>query len=134
MPIKYEIRASGHYIHAIAEAPLTGEEFVDYEVAHANDRRIAAPLVEVFEIRPGACDGITKDHIDEVLRKRSGLEDRPVRHRCAIVIPYLDSHAWDIAEYYQGMARLHFPETVIVFGDMNTAGVWLGIESCGRKD
>jgi hypothetical protein len=40
MPITYSVYREGHFIHAIAESPLTAKKFVDYEVAHSIDKRI----------------------------------------------------------------------------------------------
>ena len=39
-----------------------------------------------------------------------------------------DFHAWDLAKFYEGMFRLHYPEVVIVFADVVTARIWLGME------
>jgi len=128
MPITYEVKQNGHFIHAVARSPLTGDEFVDYEVGHAIDERIKSPVSELFEIRMGAWDMITKDDILEVVRRRGEVEDPPTPHRCAIVLSYFDNRGWDMAEFYEGMVKLHSPETVIIFGDMHTAGVWLGVE------
>ena len=40
MPITYKVYNDGHFIHAIATNPLTNQEFIDYELVHATDKRI----------------------------------------------------------------------------------------------
>ena len=55
MPITYEVHKDGHFIHAVASRVLTGDEFVEYEVAHAIDERIKPPVSELLEVQHGAC-------------------------------------------------------------------------------
>ena len=63
-----------------------------------------------------------------MLERRKEVETPPTRHRCAIVVSHPDAHAWDLAKLYEGMVTLHFPESVIVFGEAHTARIWLGEE------
>ncbi|GEM_PF-941787 len=128
MPISYTVHDGGHFIHTIATNPLTSQEFVDYEVAHAIDIRIRQPVSELFEISAGALQHITMDDMREVLKRRSTLKRLPQPHRCAIVLYSLDDHSWDLAKFYEGMVTLHSPETVIVFANADIAIKWLGFE------
>lgn len=128
MPIEYSVLGGGHLIHAIAKSPVTADEFVEYEVAHAIDERINPPVSELLEIKTGALSHITRDDISRVLEKRKIISRDPTRHRCGIVVNYGDSHGWDIAKLYEGMSILHSPELVIVFGDVYTARLWLGFD------
>ncbi|MHC4582021.1 MAG: hypothetical protein ACYS14_11240 [Planctomycetota bacterium] len=126
MPIAYTVHPGGHFVHAIASSPVTPEEFIGYEVAHAIDSRVRPPVSELLEIQHGACRHITMDDMSKVLERRGELEKRPIPHRCAIVVSYGDAHAWNLAKFYEGMVVLHSPEIVIVFGDASTARIWLG--------
>jgi hypothetical protein len=128
MPIEYNVSNDGHFIHAIANGVLTPEEFIEFEVAHASDKRLNPPVNELLEIEYGACKNITKDDISKVLERRKEIEKPPTPHRCAIVVPYDDDQSWNIASFYEGMVILHYPESVIVFGDLRIARVWLGVE------
>ena len=128
MPISYTVHAEGHFIHAIATSPLTSEEFVDYEVAHAIDVRIKPPVSELFEISAGALQHITMDDMREVLRRRSTLKQLPLPHRCAIALVFAGDLSWNLAKFYEGMVMLHSPETVIVFANADIARTWLGFE------
>ena len=133
MPISYSVYGNGHYIHAVARGVITRDEFIEYEVSHAIDKRIAMPVSELLEVQYGALRNIKKDDVDRVLRRRTEVKDSPVPHRCAIVVSYADSHAWELAKFYEGMAILHSPESVIVFGDSRTARVWLGWKNTARE-
>ena len=128
MPITYEVHRDGHFIHALAGGNLTGRDFIDYENKHAADKRLNSPVVELLEISFGACKSLTRSDFEEVLEHRKKLKSPPVTHRCAILVTYGDNHCWSIAEFYSGMVNLHFPENVIVFGDAQTARIWLGVE------
>ncbi len=126
MPIKYDVHAEGHFIHAIAESPLTSEEFVGYEVAHATDKRLKAPVSELFEIEAATFIDITMDDMKEVLKRRGEMKRLPTPHRCAISLRSLDDHSWALAKFYEGISMLHSPETVIVFAHPGIARQWIG--------
>lgn len=128
MPITYDVCNGGHFIHAVASDDLTSSDFIEYELAHATDDRLKPPVVELLEIQHGACNQITKDDCSRVIDRRKDMEIRPAPHRCAIVVSYADSHAWDLAMFYEGMVPLHKPESVIVFGDTRIARIWLGVD------
>jgi hypothetical protein len=134
MPIKYDVFRNGHFIHAVASGVMTGAEFIEFEVAHPTDERVKAPLYELFEIQDGATVQLSKEDIEKVLKMRKEIETLPTPHKCAIVISYVDSHAWDLAKYYEGMVTLHYPESVIVFGDIRTARIWLGVEDVSKEE
>ena len=128
MPVQYRVLKDGHFIHALVTGVVSGEEFVDYEVAHAVDDRIKPPVSELLEIEHGAMRRITKDDLVRAMDRRREIAQRPVPHRCAILVSLNDTHGWDLAMFYEGMATLHFSESVIVFGDERTARTWLGVE------
>ncbi|UCF79460.1 MAG: hypothetical protein JSW03_04260 [Candidatus Eiseniibacteriota bacterium] len=128
MPITYNVYRDGRFIHAVAKGPLTSDEFVQYELDHATDKRIKSPLAELLEIEPGACKDITMEDMNRVLEQRSRIKRSPARHRCAIVVSPTDTRCWDLAKFYEAMVPLHNPETTIVFGDAEVARVWLGVD------
>jgi len=128
MPIKYLVSDDGHFIHAVAGGSVTGQEFVEYEIAHAIDKRIKPPVAELFEIQHGALRQVTRNDVSLIMERRKELSTAPTAHRCAMVVSYGNAHAWDIAKFYEGMTILHSPEVVIIFGDSNTAKLWLGFD------
>lgn len=128
MPIVYSIHNNGHNIHTIVSKPVTSEDFIDYELTHAFDSRISSPLFELLEIRQGAFNNISMDDISRVISRRKELGLPPIPHNCAIVPSMNDVHAWNLAKFYENMALLHYPENVIVFGEVRTAKIWLGVE------
>ena len=75
-----------------------------------------------------------KDDVAQVLTRRKAVETLPTPHRCAIVVPYADGRARNLAKFYEGMVSLHFPESVIVFGDQQIARIWLGLEETPSAD
>ena len=127
MGIEYSVSRDGHFIHAIVSDPVTAQEFIEYEVTHASDPRIKDPVSEMLEIRAGALSRITKDDILKAVQQRRELSNPHTRHRCGIVVSEADTQSWDLAKFYEGMAILHSPEVVIVFGDARIAKIWLGI-------
>ncbi|MGD1019467.1 MAG: hypothetical protein ABSA12_09125 [Verrucomicrobiia bacterium] len=129
MPISYSVHQEGHYIHAVAKSPLTKQEFVDYEVAHATDKRVKTPVSELFEICADALKNITMEDIREVLGRRGEVGRLPTPHRCAIALGSTDDHTRNLAKFYEGMSMLHSPEVVVVFGDADVAKLWLRLGS-----
>ncbi len=128
MPVTYSVIDGGHVVLAVVSAPLSEEEFIEFEINHAIDERLKAPVVELLRIETGALDDISMSAMQRVQELRREVDRRPTPHKCAIVVPYSDGHAWDLAKYYEGMAGLHSPESVIVFGDEKLARVWLAVD------
>lgn len=128
MPITYEVSHDGHIITATATSRVSSDEFVEFEVAHATDRRIHSPVAELLLIRSRALAQITIDDMHRVLERRAEIKEKPTPHRCGIVVQSGDEHSWNLSKFYEGMVMLHSPETVIVFGDEMIARTWLGIE------
>jgi hypothetical protein len=134
MPIKYLVSEDGHFIHAVAEGCITKQEFIEYEITHAADSRLKSPVCELLEVKYGAFKVITRDDILKISekKKKSGLTHKT--HRCAVVFNLMDYQAWSLARFYNGMAILHYPENVIVFGDVKTARIWLGVGNKKAKN
>lgn len=127
MPITYQIKNNGHLIHSIAEGIVTSDDFINYEIEHATDEKLKSPVNELFEIKHGAFDNLTESDIHKILERRKNSA-QPRRHRCALVLSMSDHKGWDLAKYYEKLVMLHYPASVIVFGDLNTAKIWLGIK------
>ena len=97
------------------------------EVAESSDLK-SKTIAELLEIEHGALRRVTKDDLVKAMDRRRECEQRPVPHRCGILVSLSDTHGWDLAMFYEGMATLHFSESVIVFGDERTARTWLGVQ------
>ena len=67
MPITYHVQNDGHTILAVASGVVAGEEFIEYEVAHAIDERIKSPLSELLVVKASALRNITEDDIEETI-------------------------------------------------------------------
>lgn len=88
MPIEYSVSDDGHFIHAVAFDPVTAEDFVDYEIAHAIDERIRPPVSELFEIRRDSLKGVTRRDMEKVIERRKGLLVPHTKHRCGSWCPW----------------------------------------------
>jgi hypothetical protein len=89
---------------------------------------ISFMLSELLEVQHGACRQLTKDDVSRVLERRRQVQTPPTPHRCAIIVSLSDERSWDLAKFYEGIVTLHHSESVIVFGDIRIARVWLGVE------
>ena len=125
MPIEYEIQSNGCFINATAHGIVTDEDFIEYETIHVIDERIRPPVDELLEIAPGADVNLTHEGIRQALKKNRELGRNKIRHRCAIVVRHPDEVVWDLAKFYESMARLHSPSSVIVFANPDIARIWL---------
>ena len=126
MSIEYDIQSDGHFINATARGIVTDEDFIEYETIHVIDEQIRAPVDELLEIAPSAEMSLTHEGIRQALKKNRELGRHKIRHRCAIVVRHPDEIAWDLAKFYESMARLHAPSSVIVFANPDVARLWVG--------
>lgn len=128
MPITYTVHDGGHFIHALAHGTVSPDEFIEYEITHALDDRTKPPVSELLEVESGALKNITMDDVSKVIERRRRIKREPTPHRCAIVVSLSDEHTWNLAKFYEKMVILHLPEIVIVFGNVQTARTWLGVQ------
>jgi len=128
MPITYSISNNGHFIHAKTSGDVTGQEFIEYEVLHAIDKRLKSPIAELMEIENDSLNIVTESDITKVMDQREKIVNLPHPHRFAIIVSLGDIHAWNLARFYEGMVTLHYPESVVVFGDVFVARAWLGVD------
>jgi hypothetical protein len=80
----------------------------------------------MLEIAPSAVIRLTHEGMRLALKKNKELGRHKIRHRCAIVVRHPDEIAWDLAKFYESMARMHTPSSVIVFANPDIAKLWLG--------
>jgi len=125
VPIEYSVREGGRFVHAIARGEVTNEEFIDYETKRGGDARVKASCRELLEVPAGVLRLVTREAIEEALSRRAAKAAR-APHRCAIVVSYSDSAAWDLAKLFEKLAAARSPGSVVVFGDVGTAKTWLG--------
>jgi hypothetical protein len=126
MPIEYEVQEDGRFVSAKAFGTVTDHDLLEYEVAHASDERIKAPADELLEITTDAKVLLTREGIEQALRKVEEMGARyPCRH-CAIVVRCFGKETWELAKFYETTARLNAPPSVIVFGNVEVANIWLG--------
>ena len=69
MPIKYEIHDDGRFIHAKAYGIVTDADLIEYETAHISVERIKPPVDELLEIAPDAVIQLTRQGIQEAIKK-----------------------------------------------------------------
>jgi len=81
-----------------------------------------------MEIENDSLKIVTENDISQVIERRESIVSLPTPHRCAIVVSLGDIHSWNLARFYEGMVTLHYPENIVVFGDLLVARNWLGMD------
>ena len=91
MPIEYSVSGDGHFINAVASGHVTAQEFIEYELNHAVDKRIRAPLSELLVIEPGAFRQITTGDISRIIEycRRASIKQQPMR-----ILPFMARRRW----------------------------------------
>ena len=117
MPITYSVSNNGHFIFAKTNGNVTSKEFIDYEVSHAIDKQLKAPISELIEVENDSLKKVTENDLSSIMDQREKIVTLPNPHRCAIVVSLGDIHTWNLARFYGEMVTLHYPESVVVFGD-----------------
>jgi hypothetical protein len=123
------VHNDGHFIHAVAKAPVTIDELLEYEQAHAGDPLLQEPVYELLEVHADAFKNISMEDISTMLRRCPKPDHTHHPHRCAITLSAFDDHSWDLAKFYKTMLMQHSPETVVVFAASDIAKKWLGVNN-----
>jgi hypothetical protein len=124
MPVRYEVSADGKFVRATATGELKVEEIHGFIKAVAEDDRIKPGFLELFDVRRISASQVKPESFARI---RQLVMDNPKRlpgSQLAIVVA--TGSSYDKARQYEAAASPDV-ENVIVFNDMATAEVWLGI-------
>jgi hypothetical protein len=112
------------FVRAIATGEITPEEIHEYIREVAQDERVKPGFRELFDVRHISRSQVTPESFTHI---RQLAKDNPKRlpgTRLAIVVS--SGNSFDKARKYEALASPDL-ENVIVFNDLQTAEIWLGV-------
>ena len=125
MPIDYEVLKNGQFVYAVASGELTSEDLVGYDKALAVNHGIKDGFKELFDASRITRNDITKETVNQLVESNlQKSKDRVSGSKCAIVVS--GDLSFHLAKYFESQAA-DLDLTTIVFNDLSTARIWLGI-------
>ncbi len=130
MSLTYGVSADGSFVYAVAGGHLRPEDVLEYETAISADDRVKRGFKEIVDVSGITEASITADDFQKVRDMMRASGKRTRRNRLAIVVSRDSS--FKNARYFE---QLVDPElTVIVFNNIQTAMVWLGVTEKDLKE
>lgn len=124
MAVRYEVSADGKFVRATATGELKVEEIHEFIKAVAGDSRVKPGFRELFDVRRISASQVKPESFARI---RQLVKDSPKRlpgSQLAIVVA--TGGSYDKARQYETAASPDV-ENIIVFNDMATAEIWLGV-------
>ncbi len=123
MPITYAVSDDGSFVWATVIASLTPEELFKYEQKTAKDERIRPGFRELFDVTQTDQVQVSKETMEQVRNLSAMNPKKGSGNQLAIVAR---GESFDHARYYEQIATPQL-QNVIVFNNLNTALIWLGV-------
>ena len=124
MPIRYEVSADGNFVRATATGEIAPEEIHAFIEALIRDDRIKPGFRELFDASPITSSKVEMDAFPKIRQLVLQNPKRTPGSQLAIVVG--SGSSFDKAREYERIASPGI-ENVIVFNDVHTAEVWLGV-------
>lgn len=126
MSIKYTVSADGTFVHATATDTLTLEEIKNFINDTEDDTHIKPGFIELFDVRMISESQIDFQALMEI-RELILASSKYINHSKLAIVVGKKSSFENAREYEQ----LVSPDTqnVIVFNNISTAKIWLGVTS-----
>ena len=124
MPVQYEVSADGKFVRATATGEITPEEIHEFIQAIARDDRVKPGFRELFDVSHISASKVEKESFARIRQLVLQNPKRLPGSHLAIVVG--SGSSFDKAREYERIASPGV-ENVIVFNDLHTAEVWLGV-------
>ena len=126
MSVKYTVNDNGTFVYAAATGTLTPDELNKYLVDMANDERLKPGYRELFDMTRLIKSLITPASFPEILKLIAANPKKQRGSKLAIV-----AGPEGTFEIFRQFERLAGEDAVkiIVLNDIETAKVWLGVET-----
>ena len=124
MPIEYTVSPDGKFVYAVATGVLKPDEIYRYVHETAEDERIEPGHREIFDVREILESEVSPESFDKIRELIIASPKRKQSNKLAIVVR--KSSSFYNARRFESMVR-DGVQNVIVFNDIHTAKVWLGV-------
>jgi hypothetical protein len=124
MSVKYTVNDKGTLVYAVASGILRPDELNKYLVDMANDERLKPGYRELFDMTQLIESLVTPASFPEILKL---IAANPKQRGSKLAIVAGPEGSFETARQFERLANPDMVK-VIVFNDIETAKVWLGIE------
>lgn len=124
MPVRYEVSADGQFVRATATGEITPEEIRGFIEAITHDERVKVGFRELFDVSRISASRVAPESFLEIRQLVMRNPKRRPGSPLAIVVG--SGESFDKAREYERVASPAV-ENVIVFNDVHTAEMWLGV-------
>jgi len=126
MSVKYTVNDNGTLVYAVAAEILSPDEMSKYLVDMANDERLKPGYRELFDMTMLTKSLITPESFPEIMKLIAANPKKQRGSKLAIVAG--PEGTFETARQFERAASSDMLK-IIVFNDIETAKVWLGVET-----
>jgi hypothetical protein len=127
MPISYEVKNSGNFVHSVATGPVSDADLLDYQTTLLADPRVKPGFHELFDATAAHDAGLSEAVLEKMVETDLGHAEKLRGGKCVVVVR--DGFKW--AERF---TQLHKgPNRIMVFVNMEVARAWVGIDETASR-
>jgi hypothetical protein len=126
MSVKYTVNDKGTFVYAVATGTLRPDELNKYLVDMTNDERLKPGYRELFDMTQLVESLITPASFPEIMELIAANPKKQRGNKLAVVAG--PEGSFETAREFEHLASSDVVK-IIVFNDIETAKVWLGVEA-----
>jgi len=120
MPVTYEVKNDGTFVHTKAHGEVTEEDLLEYQAATFADPRIKPGCYELFDATKAQGVGLSEAVIENMFEVDKNHTEKLQGGKCAVVV----RSGFDLAKRFESFHDR--PHNVMVFFNLDVARAWLG--------
>jgi hypothetical protein len=124
MPIEYSLAHGGSVIHVKVSGRVTTADMMAYLNALEADPEVQSDHISLFDGREVKEMALDDDHFQKIAEKEQGCPHKLIARKLAFVVSDIESFKLSVRWIQRAEA---FKESTMVFNDLESAKIWLGL-------
>ncbi|MBN2131333.1 MAG: hypothetical protein JW741_17665 [Sedimentisphaerales bacterium] len=120
MPVTYEVRNGGTFVHTKAHGEVTEHDLLEYQAAVLADPRIEPGYYELFDATTAQAVGVSEATLETMSEMDKKHVEKLAGGKCALVV----RSGFELAKRFESLRDR--PHAVMVFFNLDVARAWLG--------
>jgi len=120
MPVTYEVKNDGTFVHTKAHGEVTEEDLLSYQAAVLADPRIKPGYYELFDATTAEAAGVSEATLEKMSEVDKEHAEKLEGGKCAVVV----RSGFELAKRFESFRDR--PHNVMVFFNLDVARAWLG--------
>ena len=120
MPVTYEVKNEGTFIHTKAHGEVTEQDLLEYQATVLADPRVKSGYYELLDATTAQAADVSETTLEKMAAVDKEHAERLEGGKCAVVV----RSGFELAKHFESLKD--HPHNVMVFFNLDVARAWLG--------